>query len=78
MYYEIQRTVLGAILLILAITQTSRESYNMYKATKRWQPNRYMERLMRDGIIFFIVYVCVSPSLLYSPIHLALNYLQAN
>ena len=80
---EIPRFILGAMLLILAITQTFRESVNMYKATKQWQPNRYMKRLARDGIIYFLVYVSISPSRFHassprSPTHPALEYLQTN
>ncbi|KAG8216189.1 hypothetical protein J3R82DRAFT_8214 [Butyriboletus roseoflavus] len=56
----IPRFVLGAMLLILAGTQTLKQSVNMYKATKQWQPNRYMERLVRDGMIYFLVYVSIS------------------
>ena len=68
-YEEIPRCVLSATLLILAITQTLKESINMYKATKHWQPNRYMQRLVRDGIIYFLVYVFRFPLSLLSICH---------
>ncbi|KAF8452882.1 hypothetical protein L210DRAFT_3519884 [Boletus edulis BED1] len=29
----------------------------MYKATKQWRPNRYMQKLVSDGIIYFVVNV---------------------
>lgn len=79
----IPRFVLGAMLLILALTQTLKQSVNMYKATKRWQPNRYMRRLARDGIFYFVVYVSVFPFLSFPSVaitfsHLALEYLQTN
>ena len=64
-YEEIPRFILSAILLILAITQTLRQSVNMYKATKQWQPNRYMQRLVRDGILYFLVYVSVPHTSLF-------------
>ncbi|KAF8424404.1 hypothetical protein L210DRAFT_2098384 [Boletus edulis BED1] len=35
----------------------SRLSFEMYKATKQWQPNRYMQKLVGDGIIYFFVNV---------------------
>ena len=38
----------------------------MYKATKQWQPNRYMQQFVRDGIIYFLMYVTPFPS---SPTH---------
>ena len=36
----------------------------MYKATKQWQPNWYMEQLMGDSILYFLAYVSVSTSLI--------------
>ena len=41
----------------------------MYKATKQWQPNRYMERLVKDGIVYFLVCVSISPSFSFSICH---------
>ena len=35
----------------------------MYKATKEWQPNRYMQLFARDGILYFLVYVSPFPFL---------------
>jgi len=29
----------------------------MYKVTKQWQSNRYLQQLMRDGIFYFLVNV---------------------
>ena len=29
----------------------------MCKATKQWQPNKYLQQLVTDGIIYFLVYV---------------------
>lgn len=63
MYQVIPRFTLGAMLLILAVTQTLKQSVTMYKATKQWQLNRYMEQFMKDGVLYFLVYVSVSPSL---------------
>ena len=51
--------VLAAALLILAVMQTSKQSFDLYKVTKKWQPNRYTKLLVRDGILYFIVYVCI-------------------
>ena len=47
----------SVLLLILALVQTLKQSIDMYKATKQWQPNRYMELLVKDGIIYFVLYV---------------------
>jgi small neutral amino acid transporter SnatA (MarC family) len=49
--------ILGVALLILAVMQTMKQSYFMYKATKHWQPNKYMKLLVRDGIVYFLVCV---------------------
>jgi len=47
--------VLSAALVISAVSQTLKQSFEMYQATKQWQPNRYMQRLLGDGILYFIV-----------------------
>ena len=79
-FNEMPRFVLGAMLFILAVTQTLKQSLTMYKATKRWQPNRYMERLAKDGVIYFLVYVSVSTLSCFhlspsrSPTHLAVEH----
>lgn len=67
----------ASLLLILALIQTLKQSWDMYKATKKWQPNRYIKLLMRDGIIYFVLYVallfyhfsspCMFPPLSSSP-----------
>lgn len=62
-YNGIPRFLLGATLLMLAVTQTLKQSISMYRATKQWQPNRYMERLAKDGILYFLVYVSSFPLL---------------
>ncbi|KAF8131832.1 hypothetical protein EV363DRAFT_1164341 [Boletus edulis] len=57
MYHAAPRLVLSAVLVILAVSQTLKQSFEMYKATKQWQPNRYMQKLVGDGILYFIVNV---------------------
>ena len=32
----------------------------MYKATQKWQPNRYIQLFVKDGILYFVVYVSLS------------------
>jgi hypothetical protein len=59
------RLVLGVILLILAVTSNLKESVMMYKATKKWQPNHYMQLFVKDGVLYFVVYVPLSPFLHY-------------
>ena len=57
LYDGIPRLTLSAMLLILAGGQTIKQSVDMYKATKQWQPNRYMQQLTQDGILYFFMYV---------------------
>ncbi|KAF8125313.1 hypothetical protein EV363DRAFT_1104055, partial [Boletus edulis] len=54
------RLVLGGALLMLAVFQTLKQSVVLFKATKQWQPNQYMQKLVKDGIIYFVVYVSIS------------------
>ena len=54
--------VLSVMLLILAVIQTFKQSVQMYRATKQWQPNQYMQQLTADGILYFLVYVFCFPS----------------
>ncbi|KAF8126694.1 hypothetical protein EV363DRAFT_1267891 [Boletus edulis] len=49
------RLVLGGTLLMLALFQTLKQSIDLFKATKQWQPNRYMQKLAKDGIFYFVV-----------------------
>ncbi|KAF8545892.1 hypothetical protein OG21DRAFT_1317302 [Imleria badia] len=55
LYDGILRLVLSVALLILAVIQTMKQSVDMYNATKQWQLNQYMQQLMRDGILYFLV-----------------------
>ena len=55
--FLIPRFLLSALVLILALIQTVKEAVGMYRATKRWQPNRYMKLLAKHGILYFLTYV---------------------
>ena len=50
----------AAAMCILVVVQFVRVSVQMYRATKRWQLNRYMSLLARQGILYFFAYVPVS------------------
>jgi hypothetical protein len=60
-YRGIPRFVLGTALLILAVIPTFKQSIEMYKLTKRWQTNRSMELLLREGAVYFVVCVSLVP-----------------
>jgi hypothetical protein len=57
------RHILGAMLVILAVTSTLKESVVMYNATKKWHPNHYMKLLVKDGFVYFLMYVSPFPFL---------------
>ena len=50
----------GAAMCMLALVRFVRQSLQMYPATKQWQINRYMGLLVREGILYFLVYVPIS------------------
>lgn len=56
-YSNIEPSVFVLILLILALVPTMKQSIEMYKVTKRWQPNRYMSLLAREGVFYLFMYV---------------------
>ncbi|KAF8119657.1 hypothetical protein EV363DRAFT_1495117 [Boletus edulis] len=56
-YFVVPRLALSATLTILAVFQTLKQSFEMYKATRQWRPNRYMQKLVKEGILYFIVNV---------------------
>ncbi|KAF8119518.1 hypothetical protein EV363DRAFT_1382721 [Boletus edulis] len=58
-YYVVPRLVLSVMMTFLAVFQTLKQSFEMYNATKQWQPNRYMQKLVKDGIIYFVMNVLV-------------------
>ena len=49
------RFVFSAVLLILAVIPTVKQSVMLYKATKQWQPNCYMQLFVKDGFFYFLV-----------------------
>lgn len=57
---DIAQTTLGVVMCLLIVVRFIREAFQMYKATKRLSFNRYMNLLVREGIIYFIVCVYIS------------------
>ena len=49
--------VFGVMLLILALISTLKESVVLYRATKQWHPNCYVQQIVKDGILYFLAYV---------------------
>ena len=50
----------GVAICVLALVQFVKQSLQMYRATKQWQLNRYMNFLVSQGILYFLVYVPIS------------------
>ena len=51
---------LGALMCLLVVIRFIRESLQMYKTTKRFRLNHYLNLLVWEGMIYFLVYVHVS------------------
>lgn len=49
--------VLGALMCLLVAMRFFKEALQMYNATRQFHVNRYMKLLVREGVIYFIVYV---------------------
>jgi hypothetical protein len=75
MYPATPRFVLGATLVILAVIRTLKQSVEMYKATKQWQPNRYIQQFVKDGIVYFFTYVLF---IIVPPVHLPSTRINTN
>jgi len=54
-YVVIYPTLFDLLLLVLALIPTVKESTSMYKATKRWQPNRYMSLIVKEGVLYVLL-----------------------
>ena len=59
--FPLLRFVLGVMLLILVVISSLKQSVVLYRATRQWQPNRYVQLLVKDGILYFIAYVFPFP-----------------
>ena len=57
---------LGALMCLLVVIRFIKESLQMYNETKRFQLNRYINLLVREGTIYFLVYAHVSSFLLHA------------
>ena len=53
--------ILGTVMCVLVTAQFVRHSLQMYQATRKWQLNRYTSLLVRDSLLYFLVYVLPAP-----------------
>ena len=51
---------LAALMCLLLAIQFVRESFQMYKVTKRFRLNHYMNLLVKEGMIYYFAYVHIS------------------
>jgi len=56
-YWVIYPTLFHALLFILAVIPTLKQSIAAYKASKRWQHNRYMSLITKEGIFYLFLNV---------------------
>ena len=61
----INQFILGTAMCTLVTVKFVKDSLQMYQATRKWQLNRYMNHLVRDGLLYFLVYVPQFGSLFY-------------
>ncbi|KAF8452720.1 hypothetical protein L210DRAFT_3519493, partial [Boletus edulis BED1] len=47
--------ILGTFLCILVVAKFMRESLQMHQTTGKWQMNRYLRLLLRDGFLYFLI-----------------------
>ena len=56
-YSVIPLVALQGVMCILAIYQSFRQSFQLYKATERWQLTQYFQLLLNQGILYFSMWV---------------------
>ena len=69
--------ILGVFMGLLVIIRFIKESVQMYRATKRFQLNQYMNLLVREGMIYFLAYVYLSSMPLNSQQNIMHSFLTA-
>ncbi|KAF8126824.1 hypothetical protein EV363DRAFT_1224222 [Boletus edulis] len=54
-YSAVPLVVLQGVMCLLAIFGFSRQALQLYKGTRRWQFNKYINLLVHQGILYFII-----------------------
>ena len=49
--------ILNASLFTLVVVKFARESFQMHRVTGKWQLNKYLHILLREGFLYFLAYV---------------------
>ena len=56
---DVVQIILGALMCLLVAVRFAKESVQMYTVTKQLRLNRYMNLLVRQGMLYFVAYVHV-------------------
>ena len=62
-YSSIPLVVLQSVMCIIGIFQGFRQSFQLYKAFRRWQFNQFVMLFVEQGILYFLM--CVHPIFCY-------------
>ncbi|KAF9236679.1 hypothetical protein BU15DRAFT_76775 [Melanogaster broomeanus] len=54
-YYYTPEIILNALICSLAVVRFVRESLQMHRAIKQWRSNRYLELLVQESMLYFVV-----------------------
>ena len=52
--------ILNTVLFILMVIRFLRGTFQMYRATQKWELDKYISLLVREGLLYFLVYVHLS------------------
>ncbi|KAF8123689.1 hypothetical protein EV363DRAFT_1355794 [Boletus edulis] len=52
--------IFGAVLCIFVVAKFVRDSLQIYRTSRKWQMNRYISLITRDGVFYFLVTLAVS------------------
>ncbi|KAF8126809.1 hypothetical protein EV363DRAFT_1173849 [Boletus edulis] len=50
---EVMQGILSTVLCSLVVVRFVRESVQIYRATDKWQPNRYLTLIVKDGLLYY-------------------------
>ena len=59
----ITQLIHAAVMCALVIVRFTWQSLRMYKATKQWQLNQFINLFVMEGVLYFILYVFISSHL---------------
>ena len=54
---RILQFILSTILFILVVIRFLQGTFQIYRATRKWELDKYISLLVRDGLLYFLAYV---------------------